>query len=546
MKTRRTFLRQTGAALTGTLLLPTLPGCETRHQLEHIKGQLLGAQAATGHLLRDPSRLPPPTRTLETEVLIIGGGVAGLAARRWLHRHGQPNTLLVELANETGGNAAAGRNEASAYPWGAHYLPVPDVCNRELLDFLQETGTLTGYTPNGLPIYSNYQLCHDPEERLNIKGHWQEGLVPALGLAPEEQAEFARFSQLIETLKTAHGRDGRDAFRIPLDLSSTDPEFRQLDRISFADYLAREKFTSPALHWYLNYCCRDDYGATAAQVSAWAGLHYFASRKGQAQNATSADVLTWPEGNYYLTQHLRHQATSPLHTNTLAYELRETTTGVDALTYDVSTRGSTRVRARHVLLATPQHIAHRLLAAVPGHALLPPSTLHHAPWLIANLTVQGLPQGPGRPLSWDNVRYGSASLGYINASQQQLTQEDGRSKVITLYWPLTDEAPGPARRRAYQTTYAEWLPRVVAELETYHPGVTPYIQQADLWVWGHGMVAPTPGLLWGAARTAAQQPVRNRFFFAHTDYSGISIFEEGFYQGIRAAREILAVAASNS
>ena len=64
-------------------------------------------------------------------------------------------------------------------------------------------------------------------------------------------------------------------------------------------------------------------------------------------------------------------------------------------------------------------------------------------------------------------------------------------------------------------------------------------QQADLWVWGHGMVAPTPGLLWSAARPAASQPVRGRVFFAHTDYSRISIFEEGFYQGIRAAREML-------
>jgi hypothetical protein len=546
VKTRRTFLRQTGAALTSALLLPALPGCEAGNPLAHIQGQLLGPDAATGHLLRDPSRLPPPARTVETEVLIIGGGVAGLAARRWLHRHGHPHTLLVELAGETGGNAAAGRNEASAYPWGAHYLPVPDVRNRELLDFLQEIGTLTGYAPSGLPIYSDYHLCHDPEERLNIRGHWQEGLVPALGLVPAEQAEFARFFQLIETLKTARGRDGREAFCIPLDQASADPEFRQLDQLSFADYLARENFTTPALRWYLNYGCRDDYGATAAQVSAWAGLHYFASRKGRAHNATGADVLTWPEGNHYLAQHLRRHAPGPVHTNTLAYELRETPTGAEALTFDVTTRESTRVLARHVVLATPQHIAHRLLAAVPGHALPPPGTLHHAPWLIANLTVQGLPQGPGRPLSWDNVRYDSASLGYINATQQQLGPEDGRAKVITLYWPLTDEAPGPARRRAYQTTYAEWLPRVVAELETYHPGVTPYIQQADLWVWGHGMVAPTPGLLWGAARAAAQRPVRNRFFFAHTDFSGISIFEEGFYQGIRAAQEILAVAGPNS
>ncbi|UOQ96271.1 FAD-dependent oxidoreductase [Hymenobacter sp. 5317J-9] len=465
--------------------------------------------------------------------------MAGLSARRWLHRHGLRDTLLVELAPETGGNAAAGQNEASAYPWGAHYLPVPDVRNVELLEFLQETGTLTGYAPGGLPIYSDYHLCHDPDERLSIDGHWQEGLVPSVNLSAEEQVQFARFFQLIDTLKKAKGRDGRDAFCIPLDHASADEAYCQLDRISFADYLTREGFTAVPLRWYLDYACRDDYGALASQVSAWAGLHYFASRKGSAHNADRGDVLTWPEGNHFLTENLRRHATAPVHPHTLAYDLRETAAGVEVLTYNVATRQSTRVLARRVLLATPQHVAHRLLAAVPGHALPPPQALHHAPWLIANLTVDGLPQGPGRPLSWDNVRYGSASLGYINAMQQSLQQENGAPKVITLYWPLTDEAPGPARRRAYQTPYAEWLPHVVAELETYHPGVTPYIKSADLWVWGHGMVAPTPGLVWGSARQAAMQPVRNRIFFAHTDFSGISIFEEGFYQGIRAAREIL-------
>ncbi|WP_375417397.1 FAD-dependent oxidoreductase [uncultured Hymenobacter sp.] len=544
MPTRRTFLTQASAAAAGTLLAPALlTSCAAGNSLAHISGELHGANAALGHLLRTPGQLPTPSQTRQADVLIIGGGVAGLSARRWLHQQGHVDTLLLEMAAAPGGNAAASHNAVSAYPWGAHYLPVPDVRNRELLDFLTQTGTLTGHdAASGLPIYNDYQLCHDPEERLNINGHWQEGLVPTLGLSADDEAQFGRFFGLIDQLKAAQGADGRDAFRIPLDLCSTDPQFRQLDQLSFADYLAREGFTAPALRWYLDYCCRDDYGARAAQVSAWAGLHYFASRKGRAHNASAADVLTWPEGNRFLTEQLRRHADGPIQTSTLAYELRETPTGVEVLAYDASTRQSTCIRARRVVLATPAHISRRLLAQVPGgHALPPAAALHHAPWLVANLTVAGLPQGPGRPLSWDNVRYNSASLGYINATQQALSLDANGPKVITLCWPLTDEAPDEARRRAYQTSYAQWLPRVVAELETYHPGVTPYIQRADLWLWGHGMVAPTPGLVWGAARQAALQPLRGRIFFAHTDFSGISVFEEGFYQGIRAAREVLAV-----
>ena len=44
--------------------------------------------------------------------------------------------------------------------------------------------------------------------------------------------------------------------------------------------LDQNGYTAPTLHWYLNYCCRDDYGTRYDKVSAWAGLHYYCSRWG--------------------------------------------------------------------------------------------------------------------------------------------------------------------------------------------------------------------------------------------------------------------------
>ena len=65
------------------------------------------------------------------------------------------------------------------------------------------------------------------------------------------------------------------------------------------------------MRWYLDYCCRDDYGAGSAEVSAWAGLHYFASRHGfrapgdEARGGEGSEgVLTWPEGNAWLAERL--------------------------------------------------------------------------------------------------------------------------------------------------------------------------------------------------------------------------------------------------
>jgi len=57
--------------------------------------------------------------------------------------------------------------------------------------------------------------------------------------------------------------------------------------------------------------------------------------------------------------------------------------------------------------------------------------------------------------------------------------------------------------------------------------------------WGHAMARPAPGLFFGGARAAARQPFRG-IHFAHTDLSGIALFEEAFYHGARAADEALA------
>ncbi len=86
-------------------------------------GRLLGADAALGHRLRTGD-IPEPTQTERAEVVIVGGGVAGLSAAWWLRRAGVDGVRIVELEDDVGGNAASGRNGVSRYPWGAHYVPL--------------------------------------------------------------------------------------------------------------------------------------------------------------------------------------------------------------------------------------------------------------------------------------------------------------------------------------------------------------------------------------------------------------------------------------
>jgi phytoene dehydrogenase-like protein len=545
---RRQFLVQAGAGLAGTLLtglLSSIPGCVPARSV--VRGQVRGAGAKLGHLLREPHKLPAPTHTQEVDVVIIGGGVSGLAARRELH-HLAPTlrTLLLELEPEVGGNAAAGHNARTAYPWGAHYLPLPDERDHDLLAFLEEAGILTGYGPSGLPIYDETALCHDPAERLLLHGHWQPGLVPEAGVPAADRTEIARFLAEVERLRHATGPDGRDLFRLPLDLSSADATVLELDAQSMADWLTQHGYHSEYLRWYLDYSYRDDFGVPAAHVSAWAGLHYFAARKGRAHNAPADAVLTWPSGNHHLAENLRRLGgPGRIWPNAVVFGLQEGADGrVEVLVFDGVTQQSTRIRARQAVLATPWHVSKHLLPS-PTAALAP----LHAPWLVANLTVDGYPGGPGQPLCWDNVRYGSPALGYIDAEHQALRgfEPDG-PRSLTFYWALpTDPSnPAAARRHAYASTYHDWLTLVLTELDLMHPGLAAHVQAAELWVWGHGMVAPTPGYVWGPARQQARQPhLGGRVHLAHTDFSGVSVFEEAFHQGRRAAQAVAQAVAAN-
>jgi hypothetical protein len=52
------------------------------------------------------------------------------------------------------------------------------------------------------------------------------------------------------------------------------------------------------------------------------------------------------------------------------------------------------------------------------------------------------------------------------------------------------------------------------------------------------MVWPRPGFLWSEALERSSRPL-GRVRFAHTDLSGMALFEESQYWGIRAAEAVM-------
>src|SRR5690606_12787458 len=138
---------------------------------------------------------------------------------------------------------------------------------------LRELGIEQRRTPDGSPEYDPRVICRAPLERHRHRGKWEEGLYPAAGQSAEEEAQWERWQAHLRQLDQRRGADGRRLFALPVDRSSA--ELRALDRISMADHLDGLGLTSWRLRWAVDYACRDDYGCTLAQCSAFAALHHY-------------------------------------------------------------------------------------------------------------------------------------------------------------------------------------------------------------------------------------------------------------------------------
>lgn len=539
MPTRREFLG--GAALLGAAATASafLHHKLTAQPSVHINR----AGLPVGHKLRDHSfTAQSPSRHYVCDTVIVGSGVAALAAAWYLHKHGKRDFLILE-GTERNGNAAAYHFSGSLNaPTGAHYLPQPSGESefvRELLHDLQ----ILQYDAQGRAVFNEMDLVHAPDERLFYRGKWQDGLLI-------QDADAQRFMQFIQTIKHSRGADGKKHFAIPIAQSSQDATWRKLDAQTFAQWLAQEKYTSPDLLWHLDYCCRDDYGQGIAQVSAFAGLHYFAARGND-----NAAVLTWSNGLNHIAEKIR-QHIALQEKNTLpesgtlhfsqpeswqasAFKIHEQNDFVALHIVNHASQEIAQIHAQNVICAMPlfvaQHIVHNMKNMVGGGFRLPES----APWLVGNFVLQQFPPEPEpSELAWDNVVHGSANLGYVLATHQQIRVAKPEQTIFTAYAALNHDTPQNVRQWLLQASDDALLDYISRDLLTvYGKRFWQYVQHVDITVRGHAMAVPQVGYLSQPTLLKLREH-SSRLRFAHSDLSGYSVFEEAAYWGIQAAKKL--------
>lgn len=494
-----------------------------------------------GHFLRDLAKkgtLPPVQRELETEVVILGSGVAALTAAWKLAQRGKKDVLMLQ-GPQRFGNAAGAVLDGYACPTGAHYLPLPSPESIHIREMLYELGIILRDPYAEAPYYDERCVLHAPEERLLVNGEWQDGFLPTSDVPEWELAEHKRFFAYVERMRAQRGRDGRRVFVFPTVHSSQDPEWDALDKITLKQWLDKEGYRAPSLHWYLNYCCRDDYGRRYDEISAWAGLHYYCSRWGKAANAGNGAWLTWPGGLAPLAEGLRRKAGIEPMPGT-AYRLQEKDGKVEVLAFTLQ-QGQVqtmRIRARKAICALPLYVAARIMPEIGRLGFdLKRDVPQYAPWLVANFLLKDFPQElPHVPLCWDNVVYSEPGLGYVVSTHQEIRVQPPPKTVFTSYLALSHMEINAARKWVNQASAKEVLELVAADLRSaYGRKLAPCVERVEVTVRGHAMAAPVPGFRSNRGLQALRE-VDGNILFAHADLSGFSVFEEAAWWGARAAQ----------
>jgi NAD(P)-binding Rossmann-like domain len=509
-----------------------MAACRSGRSSRFPEGEIVGQNVELGHTLRAAHAFDVAQDNWERKkIAIIGGGVAGLTAAWKLKKENFDDFVLLELEKEVGGTSQSTVGNPVAYPWGAHYLPVPFQENTELIKLLDEMSLVQGRASSGEVIAKEQFLCREPEERVFYKGRWYEGLYLNVGASDDDKRQFAEFQKRIDDWVNWCDASGRRAFVVPVANCSTDADVTAQDKISFAEWLRREGFSSERLYWYCDYACRDDYGLKLEQTSAWAGLFYFCSRV-RRSGAESQPFITFPEGNGRFVNHFFETVKEHVRRSQMVVSVVPGDRGVDVICLDVNTtRG---FHCEKVIYASPIFTAPYVIR---GELPFAAHEFQHNAWFVANLFLNDRPKArfsKDFPLAWDNVLYESPSLGYVTATHQKGI--DYGPTILTYYYPMCQDPNG--RTTLFEYKWREMADVCLTDLARAHPDIYDLTERIDIMRWGHAMISPRPDFIWSGIRDNAMKPYRN-IHFAHTDLSGIALFEEAFYHGLRAAKEVL-------
>jgi monoamine oxidase len=459
-------------------------------------------------IVRDNKPLPPVAASRKAEVVIVGGGLAGLSAAYKLR---DMDVLVLEHLDRIGGHALRDRWSDIWYSGASAYFVAPEPPLDALYDELK------------LPM----KKIHEPGDSAILAWNPVSDMFGAgINKLPYPQRvkdDFIRGKK--EWLEMA---DSDDYPVMPL--GDTSEASKALDSMTFADWLMKDRKYHPAVKGILDLYCRSAFGApSSTDVSAFAGLNFWLSEFG--------DRFTFPGGNAQCAEILRDNidaaGANRIVSGATVVQVENTTTGVKVTYVDRLGRPSA-VEAKAAIVACPKYIAKHVVKGIPADQLAAMNELHYGTYLVANVLCT-TPISESAYDTWTDV---ASFTDFIVADW--VTRAPGEKRpgkqVLTVYYPLGYANALILNDDVYDTFRNE----VVMHLDLLYPGAEAKIEDVRLYRWGHALCHAGPG--WYTKQSEINRRPLGRILFGHSDNQGLPAFESALAEGLlqsEAARALV-------
>ncbi|MFK7952290.1 MAG: NAD(P)-binding protein [Ekhidna sp.] len=456
---------------------------------------------ATGHLIMK-SQQWERVKKGTIGIAIVGGGIAGVTAAYQLRER---DIKLFELSSRLGGTASAKMDNGITFSQGAHYeLAYPETYGSEVISMLEQLEIIK---------YQPWNKAWSFQDRQHIIPFSRRQQCYENGKMRKEVISDGFVKDQFFRIINEYNGD----MHLPTRLIST--KYRELNAISFIDFLSSRMKIDAKFQQQLDYHMMDDWGGKSNQVSALAGIHYFACRPYLTQ---SVDLFSPPEGNHYFSNKMVDAIDKEkIKTSHLVSNIEKIGTTFSIEVIDVLNQVINVYSADQVIYAGQKHA---LKYIYPKEADL--FDQKQAPWMVMNFVCDGNPSKYG---FWQNEFLGEnrSFLGFIDSSVQDREVQNGK-RVITAYYCLSPED------REYLTTIPDHKQEIADETLGYIQQMLDkklVVESCHINVMGHAMSIPVPGFLFNDANEHETDLI-----YAGVDNGRLPLLFEALDSGICAAK----------
>jgi len=444
------------------------------------------------HQVRDGKIFTRPPASAKHDVVIVGGGVSGLAAAYHLQHR---DVLLLEKEPHWGGNAYAMDYDGATYATGSAFI----WSDSEAFTLAKEIGL------DPLPIDSPDGSIIDG---VFVPDTWGDGLNK-LPYPPITRESFKKFKK--EMMAIDVEKRGEELYNVP-----------------FSDFM--KLHTGEIKQWWDTYG-PSNWGATTDETAAGLAISEFQEVVLQSH---ADNRYTWPGGIGALTKKLADILAPKLGDRMQAgATIVAVVPGKEEVLVTYMSGGDLKtVSAKAVIMATPKFITRRLVEGIPDKQSEAMQQIRYAPYCVVNLIFDK----PVFNKGYDTWCPGNTFTDLVVADWVIRKRSGYKQKynILSCYTPMKEE------ERPYLLSEAgtrKIATNVLRDFQKLMPDTNVDPVEVHIYRRGHPVYMSTPGL-YTRVQPLVRQPME-RVFFANTDSQGPeSTTTDGIVAAKRAVRQV--------